>query len=159
MTQLPGGPVILMGNVTGLSEGPHGIHIHEFGDLSKGCDSLGAHYNPTLSHHGGPADPYRHVGDLGNIVADGEGKAKISDSDHLISLTGPHSVVGRGLVIHAGKDDFGRGGDKESLRTGNSGGRVACGVVSWAQPPHLVGRPPADPQAPPTEPQAEQIEP
>ena len=87
------------------------------------------------SHHGGPADPYRHVGDLGNIQAGSDGVAKIHEADHLISLTGPNSIIGRGLVIHADKDDFGRGGDKESLRTGNAGERVACGVIVWARPP------------------------
>ncbi|KAK9513076.1 hypothetical protein O3M35_001348 [Rhynocoris fuscipes] len=130
-----GGAVLMSGNVTGLSPGAHGFHIHEFGDTSMGCKSMGAHYNPGLMNHGGPADPFRHVGDLGNLNAGEDGTATIQESDHLISLSGPHSIIGRGVVIHEKKDDLGRGGDKESIRTGNSGGRVACGVIALAAPP------------------------
>ncbi|CAH1405947.1 unnamed protein product [Nezara viridula] len=133
-TQPQGGPVIYTGNVTGLSEGLHGFHIHEFGDVSKDCKSVGAHFNPGYTHHGGPADPYRHIGDLGNIKANAEGLAQVHDSDHLISLHGHNSIIGRSLVISANKDDYGRGGDKESLRTGNSGDTVACGAIVWIHP-------------------------
>uniref|UniRef100_M4WIJ1 Superoxide dismutase [Cu-Zn] n=1 Tax=Pyrrhocoris apterus TaxID=37000 RepID=M4WIJ1_PYRAP len=147
----------MSGNITGLSAGAHGFHVHEFGDLSKGCDSLGNHFNPTFSHHPITEDPFRHVGDLGNLNADNDGKASIHEADHIISLTGPNSIVGRGLVIHSGKDDFGRGGDKESLRTGNSGTRVACGVIAWSLPPQLEAK--GSPKDQPTESEAEAIEP
>ncbi|XP_014255312.1 superoxide dismutase [Cu-Zn]-like isoform X2 [Cimex lectularius] len=147
--QTVGGAVLMSGNVTGLSSGAHGLHVYEFGDTMEGCKSMGAHYNPLFVNHGGPADPYRHVGDLGNIMAGEDGVAKIQESDHLISLGGPHSIVGRGLVVHQNKDDFGRGGDKESLRTGNAGGRVACGVIAWAMPP-----PPYRPPPPPAQPES-----
>nr|XP_014292907.2 superoxide dismutase [Cu-Zn] [Halyomorpha halys] len=156
--QPPGGPVIYTGNVTGLTEGAHGFHIHEFGDLSKDCESIGEHFNPAYTQHGGPADPYRHVGDLGNIQANADGLAKIADSDHLISLTGPNSVIGRALVITANKDDYGRGGDKESLRTGNSGAKVACGVIVWAKPP-LPKPPQGEPPKPEGEADTEVVEP
>ncbi|XP_075220759.1 superoxide dismutase [Cu-Zn]-like isoform X2 [Lycorma delicatula] len=126
----PGGPVFLTGNVTGLTPGKHGFHIHSYGDLREGCESLGPHFNPFLVQHGGPTDPYRHVGDLGNIVAGDDGVAKIQISDHLISLTGPHNVIGRGLVVKANPDDLGRGGDQESLVTGNAGSRVSCGIIA-----------------------------
>ncbi|XP_073980775.1 superoxide dismutase [Cu-Zn]-like isoform X3 [Rhodnius prolixus] len=141
-----GGTVLMSGNITGLTPGAHGFHVHELGDTSMGCKSMGSHYNPGLMNHGGPADPFRHVGDLGNIMAGEDGVAKLQESDHLISLSGPNSIVGRGLVVHQNRDDLGRGGDKESLRTGNAGGRVACGVIAWAAPPPPYLPPPSKPE-------------
>uniref|UniRef100_A0A146M700 Superoxide dismutase [Cu-Zn] n=1 Tax=Lygus hesperus TaxID=30085 RepID=A0A146M700_LYGHE len=146
-TQTVNGIVLISGNITGLTEGQHGFHIHDLGDTREGCKSMGPHFNPGLTHHGGPADPYRHVGDLGNIVAGSDGAAHIQESDHLITLTGPNSIVGRGIVVHANKDDFGRGGDKESLKTGNAGGRVACGVIGWAKPMPPIPHPQQKPES------------
>jgi len=71
----------------------------------------------------------RHVGDLGNIVADPNGVANFSYTDSRISLHGTHSIIGRALVVHNGTDDLGRGGTDESQKTGNSGVGVACGVI------------------------------
>ena len=58
--------------------------------------------------HGAPEDETRHVGDLGNIVADSAGVASINITDDWISLNGINSIIGRGLVIHAGRDDMGK---------------------------------------------------
>ena len=58
--------------------------------------------------HGAPGDTYRHVGDLGNIMADQDGVAIIDMEDNLLSLTGINSILARGLVIHAGVDDMGK---------------------------------------------------
>ena len=110
------------GNVTGLSAGPHGFHIHQLGDTSGGCKSTGGHFNPlqvspppsgpltltTQLRHGAPGDLYRHVGDLGNILAGEDGVAVVSLEDTQLSLTGLASIVGRGVVVHAGMDDLGR---------------------------------------------------
>jgi len=109
-----------------------GFHIHQFGDLSDGCLSAGPHFNPFSKNHGAPSDAERHVGDLGNIRTDSTGSASFTFEDSLISLNGPLSIVGRAVVLHAGTDDLGRGGDPESLKTGNAGARAACGVIGLA---------------------------
>lgn len=69
------------------------------------------------------------VGDLGNILADENGIAVVDITDKTVQLLGPHSVIGRSMVIAAGEDDQGRGGHENSLTTGNSGPRVAAGVI------------------------------
>lgn len=83
-------------------------------------------------HHGGPTDPVRHAGDLGNIEADANGAAEIHIVDPLISLSGgPRGVVGRAIVITSGPDDLGRGNSGNSLTNGDSGNPIACGVISY----------------------------
>ncbi|XP_050532103.1 superoxide dismutase [Cu-Zn] [Daktulosphaira vitifoliae] len=122
-------PVVLSGEVTGLSKGLHGFHIHEFGDNTNGCMSSGPHFNPFGKTHGAPNDESRHVGDLGNIIADDSSVAKVNISDSVISLSGPLNIIGRTLVVHADQDDLGKGGHELSSTTGNAGARLACGVI------------------------------
>ena len=128
LIQAPGTPTLIKGTITGLQPGEHGFHIHEFGDMSDGCKSMGAHYNPDNVDHGDIDEG--HVGDLGNITADENGKADFSIKASRVDLIGDRSVVGRGIVVHADKDDLGKGGDEESLKTGNAGDRLACGVIT-----------------------------
>ena len=128
LIQAPGTPTLIKGTITGLQPGEHGFHIHEFGDMSDGCRSMGAHYNPDGVDHGHLGDG--HVGDLGNITADENGQAKFTIRADRVDLIGDRSVVGRGIVVHADKDDLGKGGDDESLKTGNAGDRLACGVIT-----------------------------
>ncbi|CAL4913296.1 unnamed protein product [Urochloa decumbens] len=97
------------GKVTGLAPGMHGFHIHVFGDTTNGCNSTGPHFNPHSKPHGAPFDEDRHVGDLGNIVANKDGVAEVFIRDLQISLSGPHSILGRAVVVHADPDDLGRG--------------------------------------------------
>uniref|UniRef100_A0A646QCB9 Superoxide dismutase [Cu-Zn] n=1 Tax=Hemiscolopendra marginata TaxID=943146 RepID=A0A646QCB9_9MYRI len=133
LQQKPDGPVSVTGEITGLRNGDHGFHVHEFGDNTNGCLSAGAHFNPNCCEHGGPDDQVRHLGDLGNVTADGSGVAKIEICDKQITLTGPNSIIGRTMVVHADPDDLGRGGHELSKTTGNAGARVACGVIGIAQ--------------------------
>ena len=120
--------VHIVAEVTGLSEGPHGIHIHQYGDCSSpDATSAGGHFNPTGHDHGGPADTVRHVGDLGNIVATADNIARLEYTDKVMSLNGSSSIIGRSIVIHAVADDL------VSQPTGNAGARVACGVIGVAE--------------------------
>jgi Cu-Zn family superoxide dismutase len=115
----------------------HGFHIHEYGDLSDGCESMCAHFNPLGKKHGGPNSQERHVGDLGNLVTDHNGVARYTFSDDVIRLRGyKYNIIGRGLIIHENPDDLGLGGDKMSFVTGNAGKRIACAVIGYARPTH-----------------------
>ncbi len=118
------------GTVEGLTPGLHGFHIHQFGDTTNGCASCGGHFNPDGKNHGGPLDEDRHAGDLGNILANASGVASVKIVDGQIPLSGPRSILGRAVVVHAGEDDLGKGGNAESLKTGNAGARAACGIVA-----------------------------
>ena len=68
----------------------------------------------------------------GNIEADETGVANVNIEDRLIKLIGPHSIIGRSIVIKSNEDDLGRGGHEYSLSTGNSGQRISGGVVGIA---------------------------
>ncbi|XP_014089297.3 superoxide dismutase [Cu-Zn] [Bactrocera oleae] len=122
-------PVTVTGEVSGLSKGLHGFHVHEFGDNTNGCTSAGPHFNPAGKEHGAPTDENRHLGDLGNIEASGAGPTKVNISDKLITLFGANSIVGRTVVVHADPDDLGKGGHELSKSTGNAGARLGCGVI------------------------------
>ncbi|RMX93463.1 hypothetical protein D0868_12841 [Hortaea werneckii] len=111
---------------------PHtSLYIPPIGDPS--LTSVKNPVNPHQKTHGAPSDSERHVGDLGNFKTDGQGNAQGSVTDKLVKLIGPESVLGRTIVVHAGTDDLGQGGNDESKKTGNAGGRPACGVIGIAQ--------------------------
>ncbi|MCH7948019.1 MAG: superoxide dismutase family protein [candidate division Zixibacteria bacterium] len=122
-TKVEGG-IKVVATVSGLTEGKHGFHIHQFGDCS-GSDgkSAGGHFNPDGKKHGAPNSKERHVGDLGNLLANEKGKAYYEIIDSYISFSGSHSIIGRAIIVHAGEDDL------TSQPTGAAGARVACGVI------------------------------
>lgn len=127
--------VRVTGVVAGLEPGPHGFHIHEFGDRRDPAGaSAGSHYNPGGHRHGGPEDQEKHAGDLGNIEANAEGQARVDVPAPWLNL---HHILGRSVVVHAGPDDL------KSQPSGDAGGRVAVGVIGIAQPPQ--GEPGARP--------------
>lgn len=126
-------PTVIAGEVKGLAPGSiHGISLNTYGDLSEGAASTGVAFNPFNGSHGLPGDPSRKVGSLGNITAGPDGKAVVNISDELVKLIGPHSVIGRSLVIYASQDDGGRAGHAQSSETGNAGPKIAAGVIGIA---------------------------
>jgi Cu-Zn family superoxide dismutase len=128
-----GSPVSIQVSLSGLKPGSHGFHIHEFGDNTGGCASTGGHFNPHSKTHGAPTAQERHIGDLGNVVADDSGSVSVTLQDSLVSMFGPLSVIGRSVVVHEGVDDLGLGGHEQSKTTGNAGGRLACGVIGLSK--------------------------
>ena len=120
-------------NLSNVPLGKHGFHIHTSGDLRDGCKSLCSHYNPFNKTHGDISSKNRHVGDLGNIKPNKDGIVKKTLKDKLIKLRGKYSIIGRSVIIHEGEDDLGLGNNKESLKTGNAGKRIACGVIGYSK--------------------------
>ena len=122
-------------NIKGLkSNSLHGFHVHEAGDLTDKCTSMCSHFNPYGNTHGCPGMRERHVGDLGNITTNNKGEAKYTFYDNIIKLRGSKAnIIGRGLIIHEDEDDCGKGGNAESLKTGNAGKRIACAVIGYSK--------------------------
>jgi superoxide dismutase, Cu-Zn family len=119
--------VRVIARIDGLSPGPHGFHIHEFGDCrAANGSSAGGHFNPHDAPHGAPDTEKRHVGDLGNIVADEKGTARLDRLDAHLSLDGENGIIGRGVVVHAGEDNF------KTQPHGGAGKRLACGTIGIA---------------------------
>ncbi|XP_039747484.1 superoxide dismutase [Cu-Zn] 2-like isoform X2 [Pararge aegeria] len=129
-----GDKVHIHGHIYGMPQGQYGFHVHETGDITGGCLSTGAHFNPDNKDHGHPEDDNRHVGDLGNIEFNAESLSHVDITDRVIALRGAHSIIGRAVVLHAMSDDFGRSDHPDSKKTGNAGGRVACGVIGILSP-------------------------
>jgi Cu-Zn family superoxide dismutase len=116
----------------GLEPGKHGFHIHENGDCSApDASSAGGHYNPTGQPHGARLDAERHVGDLGNVIADSAGDVMTDFIDSVITLEGEYSIVGHAVIVHANADDL------TSQPSGNAGPRVGCGVIELDEQPQV----------------------
>jgi Cu-Zn family superoxide dismutase len=112
--------------VTGLPAGTeHGVHVHEVGDCSApDAASAKGHFNPYGKPHAHYTAPERHAGDLPSLKADPRGRAEFEAELDIISLTGgPALIIGRSIVVHASPDDF------RTQPAGNSGARIACGVI------------------------------
>ncbi len=119
------GKVLVTARVSGLTPGSHGFHIHEKGDCSSGDGmSTGGHFNPTGQPHAHTSTAMRHAGDMPMLVADASGNATLTvELDVMTIGSGPADIVGKGLIVHKDPDDF------KTQPTGNSGARVACGVI------------------------------
>jgi len=126
--------VFIQIEIVGLTPGKHGFHVHEKGDLSGGCLSTGGHYNPDKVNHAARESADRHVGDLGNVEANANGIVSTSYSDTVINLFGARSIIGRAIVLHSGEDDLGLTDHPDSKKTGNAGGRLACGIIGILEP-------------------------
>ena len=111
-------------NVYKLTPGIHAIHIHEFGDCSsKDATSAGGHWNPSGEKHGKWDKGSFHMGDIGNLVADKSGTARLvfkTDKWCMNCADETKNIMGKSIVIHAAKDDF------KTQPTGDAGGRVGC---------------------------------
>ena len=117
---------------SGLSPGMHGIHIHEKGDCSPTFAAAGAHFNPQGKHHGLKNPDGPHAGDLPDLQVDANGVGYLNTTTDRFTLSAsPTSVFdsdGSSLVIHSGPDD------QMTDPAGNSGDRVACGVIVKGPP-------------------------
>jgi len=120
-----GDKVTVAARVSGLAPGSHGFHIHDKGDCSSGDGmSAGGHFNPQGKPHAHPATADRHAGDMPMLVADASGDATVTADLDVITLgAGAADIVGRSVIVHQDPDDF------KTQPTGNSGARVACGVI------------------------------
>ena len=120
--------VRVVADLSGLAPGKHGFHIHEFGDCSSDDGtSAGGHFNPGGMPHSMPMSEKRHVGDLGNIEAGKDGNAHLDYVDHMLTMSGMNSIIGRGVIVHEKEDDL------KTQPTGAAGARLACGVVGVAK--------------------------
>ena len=119
-----GSKVLVTGEVAGLSPGPHGFHVHENGDCGgNDAAAAGGHFNPAAQKHGGRANG--HAGDMGNIEADMYGKADVEvELNNRSVAEGPNALLGKAVVVHVGPDDL------KTDPAGNSGARIACGIIN-----------------------------
>ncbi len=119
--------VILSGTVTGIGIGAHGIHIHETGKCEAPFATAGGHLNPDKRHHGFKNPDGHHAGDLPNIDAPAAGQLKFDLLAPGVALTGGNGLLdgdGSAIVIHGAGDDY------TTDPAGNSGSRIACGVIT-----------------------------
>ncbi|WP_373708690.1 superoxide dismutase family protein [Kaistella sp.] len=111
-------------NVYKLTPGIHAVHIHEKGDCSAtDGSSAGGHWNPTSDKHGKWDHGEFHMGDIGNLVADKNGTARLifeTDNWRMGGNDATKNIMGKSIIIHADADDF------STQPTGNAGGRIGC---------------------------------
>lgn len=116
-----GQTIVMVAQASGLKPGPHGFHIHEKGDCTApDASSAGGHYNPGGQPHGDPKGTSHHAGDMPLLVADSSGNATLKFEFGPMTTA---DIVGKSVVVHADADDF------KSQPAGNSGARIACGVI------------------------------
>ena len=123
-----GNKVMVTANLSGMTPGNHGFHVHEKGDCSAADGmSAGGHFNPLGKPHAAPSTMDRHAGDMPMLVADAAGNAALTVELDVIAVgAGVTDVIGKSVIVHKDSDDF------KTQPTGNSGARVACGVIRAA---------------------------
>jgi Cu-Zn family superoxide dismutase len=126
--------VHITGSIQGLKPNAEfGFHVHEKGDCSApDGSSAGGHFNPTQAEHGNPSSgTHHHAGDMLNIKSNGEGVAQVDTTAAGTTLHGNPAtdIMGKAIVVHEGPDDY------TTQPSGNSGKRVACGVIGAAGSP------------------------
>lgn len=123
------GGVRIIADLEGLTPGAHSFTILAASDCAP-ADSLSppAHFNPTAQPHGDGDASQRHLGDLGNLVADAGGHAHFDRFDRSLTLEGPEAIVGHALAVHARADQPAVQPD------GDAGPVVACGVIALQSP-------------------------
>jgi Cu-Zn family superoxide dismutase len=122
-----GGQVRAHVELAGLAPGSeHGFHVHDKGDCSApDATSAGGHFNPGGTAHGRAGVAPHHAGDLPSLVADAHGNVRTDLVLEGVTLAaGPTSIIGRAFVVHRDRDDY------TSQPAGNSGPRIACGVIA-----------------------------
>jgi Cu-Zn family superoxide dismutase len=120
--------VLVNGDIYGLyPSSKHGFHVHEKGDCSAtDASSAGGIFNPDGKTHGNPGSGEHQLGDLPNLVSDAKGMAEASTT--IVGATlgdgGPHDIMGKAIVVDGKPDDY------KTQPAGNSGERIACGVIA-----------------------------
>ena len=129
LTQTPSG-VLIKAQFENLPPGVHGFHFHEKGACAPNFDAAGAHFNPSKKKHGFQAPKGEHAGDLPNLHVPENGKLTVEVLAPDVKLEGGKTSLladnGTSLMVHAGPDDY------KTDPSGDSGGRIACGVIEKA---------------------------
>lgn len=102
------------------------VHFHEHGDCGNMGENAHGHWNPTNENHGKWGSEASHAGDIGNIQLDSKGHGTISITTDRWNINDKDdaSILGRGIIVHGGTDDY------TTQPTGNSGPRIGCGVIT-----------------------------
>jgi Cu-Zn family superoxide dismutase len=120
--------VHVVARVQGAKAGQHGFHLHAGGACEGDFKSAGDHFNPTNVPHGDPAAAEHHAGDFGNIEVGADGTGNADFTTTMLSLgDGANDALGKAVILHGGKDDL------KTQPSGDSGPRIACGIVQRAQ--------------------------
>ena len=129
-SQERGGGIRIILDVTGLAAGDHAVHIHEVGRCEPPAfESAGAHFNPTKAEHGTANRRGPHAGDLPDVTVNTEGKGHMEVTAKLVNLDKKSAASlldadGSAIVIHERADD------KRTDPSGDSGARIACGLIA-----------------------------
>lgn len=102
------------------------VHIHEHGNCGDTAHHAGGHWNPTNAAHGKWGGAAFHLGDIGNVTLDASGKGTLELETSLWSIGGDaqKNILDKTIIVHGGTDDY------TSQPSGNSGTRLACGVIT-----------------------------